>query len=129
MLGINVWKCAGRGLAVVVSDFFDHGGFEDPLNFLRYDRFEIFCIQITQPDDFTPPVRGDVRLVDRETGQTQLLTVSRPVVRAYEESFRRFCHTLEGFCRERAIGFAQASTTVPFEELILKILRRGGFLT
>ena len=66
--------CTGsrrRGLAVVISDFFEPAGFEYGLNMLRYYRHDVFVVQVAAHEDVMPRVRGQVQLVDSETQQSQ----------------------------------------------------------
>jgi len=83
-----------RGLAVVVSDFFDPHGYERGLKLLRHNRFELFAIQVCDPFEANPSVKGDLRLVDTETGEEQIATVSPAVVAAYEREFEDYCRRL-----------------------------------
>jgi uncharacterized protein (DUF58 family) len=117
-----------RGLAVVISDFYDPQGFEDGLNTLRYNRFEPFVLQVYDRREADPQLHGDLALVDCETGDTREVTVSRSMLEAYKREHERYCHELEQFCTARALPFFRTHTAIPFEELILRIFRSGGFL-
>lgn len=117
-----------RGLAVVVSDFFDPRGYGRGLKLLRHHRFETFAVQVCSPQETRPPVRGDMRLIDTETGEERIASVSPRVIRAYEQEFRRYCERLEDFCTSIQVGFVRTSTDAPFEDLILKVFREGKFL-
>jgi uncharacterized protein (DUF58 family) len=117
-----------RGLAVVISDFYDPQGFEDGLNTLRYNRFEPFVLQVYDKREADPQLHGDLALVDCETGDTREVTVSRSMLEAYKREHERYCKELEQFCTARALPFFRTHTSIPFEELILRIFRSGGFL-
>jgi uncharacterized protein (DUF58 family) len=117
-----------RGLAVVVSDFFDPHGYERGLKLLRHNRFEVFAIQVCDPAEANPSVKGDLRLVDTETGEEQIATVSPAVVAAYEREFEDYCRRLENFCTSIQTGFVRTLTSTPFEDLVLKVFREGRFL-
>ena len=123
-----VHRTRRRGLAVVVSDFFDRQGFERGMNYLRYNRFDTYVLQIVDPRDVTPDVSGDVRLVDVETRDATEVTITAHVLAEYERRFGRFCQDLERYCRERRLGFTRAVTSTPFDALVLNVLRHGGFL-
>ena len=53
-----------RGLAVIISDFYDPAGFEEGLNTLRYNKFEPFVLQVYDPKEAAPNLHGDLALVD-----------------------------------------------------------------
>ena len=58
-----------RGLAVVISDLFDPDGFERGLDLLRHHRYEPHVVQIFDRREAEPELKGDVELVDVETGR------------------------------------------------------------
>ena len=117
-----------RGLVLILSDFFDPHGYEEALNFLLYQRFEIQLVQLLDPAELTPRLLGDLRLTDSETSQVYEVTANESLVRAYEREISAFLTGLETFCRRRQIGYRRATTDVPFEDFILKMLRGGGGL-
>lgn len=117
-----------RGLAVLISDFYDPRGFEDGLNTLRYNKFEPFVLQVYDQKEVTPALHGDLTLVDCETGETKEVTVSRSLLEAYQREHERYCGELSDFCTSRAIPYFRTHTGIPFDELVLRIFRSGGFL-
>ena len=123
-----VHRTRRKGLAVVVSDLFDHRGFERGLNFIRYNRFDMYVLHVLDAGDFEPQIGGDVRLVDIETGQSREATVSPPVISAYKEQLAAFLEDVERYCRSKQAGYTRAVTDTPFDVLVLSVLRRGGFL-
>ena len=116
-----------RGVAIVISDFYDPG-YAAGLNLLRYHRFEPCVVQVLEEREPALGVRGDVELVDCETGEARDLTLSPRLVAAQRRAQARWLAELETFCRSRQIPFARASTAVPFEDLVLRLLRSGGLL-
>jgi uncharacterized protein (DUF58 family) len=117
-----------RGLAVVISDFYDPAGYEEGLNVLRYHKYEPFVIQLYDPKEADPPLRGDLTLIDCETGDLKEVTISARLLDEYKREHERYCKELEQFCTARATPFFRTHTGLPFDELILKIFRAGGFL-
>ncbi len=117
-----------RGLAVVISDFYDPVGFEQGINTLRYHKFEPFVLQAYDLREASPALHGDLTLVDCETGDTREVTVSRSLLEAYEREHEKYCKELEAYCTKYAMPFFRTHTSIPFDELVLKIFRSGGFL-
>lgn len=117
-----------RGLAVLVSDFYDPVGFEQGLNTLRYNKFEPFVLQVYDQREADPQLHGDLALVDCETGDTREVTVSKSLLEAYQREHEKYCKELEGYCTRYAMPFFRTHTTIPFDQLVLKIFRSGGFL-
>ena len=117
-----------RGLAVVISDFYDPKGFEQGINTLRYNKFEPFVLQVYDRKEADPPLHGDLTLVDCETGDTREVTVSRSLLESYKRAHEEYCKELEAYCTKYALPFFRTHTAIPFDELVLKIFRSGGFL-
>jgi uncharacterized protein (DUF58 family) len=117
-----------RGLAVVVSDFYDPDGYEEGLNVLRYHKFEPFVIQLYDEKEAHPPLHGDLTLIDCETGEPREVTISAALLEKYTREHERYCQELSTFCTRRATPFFRTHTGVPFDELVLRIFRAGGFL-
>jgi uncharacterized protein (DUF58 family) len=117
-----------RGLAVVISDFYDPDGFEQGINTLRYNKFEPFVLQVYDQKEANPSLHGDLTLVDCETGDTREVTVSKALLEAYKREHEKYCGELEQFCTSKAMPFFRTHTGIPFDELVLKIFRAGGFL-
>lgn len=117
-----------RGLAVLVSDFYDPAGFERGINVLRHHRFEPYVLHVVDRREHAPPLRGDVRVVDVETGADREVTVTAEVLARLGTEYARWTREIELFCTSRQVPYFAASVDVPFDELVLRVFRRGGFL-
>jgi uncharacterized protein (DUF58 family) len=117
-----------RGLAVLISDFYDPEGYEEAVNLLRYNRFEPFAIQIVDPAEVRPKLKGDLQLIDCETGEIREITVSQRLLESYVREHERYCQELADYCASKQVPLFRTDSSVPFDELVLKIFRKGGFL-
>src|SRR5262245_21319671 len=79
-----------RGLAVVISDFFDSHGFEGALDILRHFRHDIFVIHITSHEEIDPGLRGELLLVDAENNTTREITITPSLLSAYKAEFSKY---------------------------------------
>jgi uncharacterized protein (DUF58 family) len=114
-----------RGLVFVVSDFFDPAGYDEALSLLRYHHFETHLIQVLDPAEVRPEHTGDLRLIEAESGIAFEVTATEALLRRYTDEMNGFLEKLAAFCLQRNIGYAQALTDVPFEDLVLRVLRDG----
>jgi uncharacterized protein (DUF58 family) len=117
-----------RGLAVLVSDFYDPAGFEQGINVLRYARFEPYALHVVDPSESRPELKGDVRLYDCETGDEREVTVTQKVLERMQAAWQAYLDELERFCTGRQVPYFRAPVDVAFDELVLGVFRRGGFL-
>jgi uncharacterized protein (DUF58 family) len=117
-----------RGLTVILSDFFDPGGFEAGLKILRTLGHDVFVVHVTSERDRDPGAFGEVRFVDVETGELREVEVTPRLASAYVKAWNAHAADLEHFCGRYDIGYVRADAERPFEEIVLKTFRQGRFL-
>jgi len=117
---------ARPGISFVFSDFLFAHGVEDSLKALRAARQEVVAVQILSPEELTPNLSGDLRLIDSETNTGKEVAISMSVLKAYERSVHRLTRHLERFCFEQGIVHQLAVTSVPVEDMVLREFRRKG---
>jgi uncharacterized protein (DUF58 family) len=117
-----------RGLAVLVSDLYDPRGFEKGINILRYNKFDPFVVHVVDRAEGAPKLHGDVLVYDCETGDEREVTVTAKVLQRFTEAYASYLADIDRFCATHQVPFVTASVDVSFDELILRVFRRGGFL-
>jgi uncharacterized protein (DUF58 family) len=117
-----------RGLAVLISDLYDPAGFERGINVLRYNKFDPFVVHVIDSKEARPKLHGDVLLYDCETGDEREVTVTAKVLDRFAEVHAAYLKEIERFCATRQVPYIAADVQIPFDELILRVFRRGGFL-
>ena len=89
----------------------------------------MLVIQVVADSDINPAFNGAVRLHDVETGQQRRLTVNQRLLTRYREKVEAYFSELETYCLRRNIEYLRVVTTVPFEDVVLRYLRRGLYLS
>jgi uncharacterized protein (DUF58 family) len=117
-----------RGVAVLISDLYDPAGFERGINVLRYNKFDPFVVHVVDPAEGRPKLFGDVLLYDCETGDEREVTVTAKVLDRFSDIYKSYLADIERFCATRQVPYIAADVNIPFDELILRVFRRGGFL-
>lgn len=117
-----------RGLAVLISDLFDPHGFERGLNMLRYNKFEPFVLHLVDEADHTIPRLGDLRLEDCETHAAREVTITAELETKLHQAFLDYQTSVATFCAKTQIPCFQADVRIPFDQLVLRVFREGGFL-
>jgi uncharacterized protein (DUF58 family) len=116
-----------RGLAIVVSDLYDANGFERGLDLLRHRRYEPHIVQIYDSREANPAnMLGDLELYDIETAQGRKVTVTEKNLRQYRKLFEAFQQSVQRYSNQYGLGCTRTSTEIPFDELILKMMRVAG---
>ncbi len=117
-----------RGVVVVVSDLYDPQGYAEALNVLRYQKYEVYVLHLYDENELKPSLRGDLELMDCETGEVRSVTVTARMLANYREMHRAYCDEIEDFCLKRRMLYFRTPTQIPFDELVLRVFRAGGFL-
>ena len=117
-----------KGVAVIMSDFFDPQGFEGCIRGLTQSRSDVYAIHILAPEEIEPELTGDLKLLDCETNAYVEISVSRALMRRYKENRDGFCEAVRRYCRARGIGHFVVPSDADIERLTLEVLRRGGML-
>jgi uncharacterized protein (DUF58 family) len=117
-----------RGIVVVFSDFLDKNGYEDALRLLVAQRMESYVVHILAPEEITPELTGDLKLVDSEDGDTAEVTATRFLLQRYQRHLEAFCRRLHQYCVQRNMLYLFTSSAAPFERLVLSQLRSRGLL-
>lgn len=117
-----------RGLVVVLSDFYDVEGYEDAFRCLFARDFEVLAIHILSPGELKPNLEGDLRLQDVEFRHTTDVSMGRGVLAFYERALAAFTNGLRDNIIGRGGYYLLTSTELPFERLVLDVLRRKGVL-
>ena len=76
----------------------------------------------------SPPLAGDLRLLDIETGDAQEVTVNRPMRNLYRRRVDSWRREISDWCLGHQVHFVPISTEVPWEQLVLQTLRTRGLI-
>ena len=114
------------GLSIIVSDLFDSSGFQRGIDLLRHRHYEPSIVQIYDAAEAEPAVLGDVELMDMESDLRRKVTINERTLKQYQESFAQFLDSVKMYARSYGLSCAQTPTQVPFDELILRMMRMSG---
>jgi uncharacterized protein (DUF58 family) len=117
-------RTARAGVCFVLSDLMSPAGYEDGLRALQGRGHEVTVIQVLSPDEVTPEITGDLKLVDVETGIPQEVTIDAGMRELYIERLQAWQAEISAYCTRRGIHYAAVETDTPWEQLILSELRR-----
>lgn len=121
-------KGTRAGLCLIVSDLFAPSGITDGLNALIGKGHEVAVIHVLSPDEITPPLTGDLRLIDSETGLAQEVTIDGGLRELYIQRVQAWQADLRAECRKRGAHYLSVSTDAAWEKVILYDLRRLGLV-
>jgi uncharacterized protein (DUF58 family) len=127
---LTTFATRGRapGPLFLVSDLLSPGGCDAGLLALAAARYEVAVIHLLAPDEVNPPLEGNLRLIDHETGQAREVSIDERLLRAYREHLAAWQATLHEQCTRRNITYLPVVSDQPFDDLILGTLRRAGLI-
>jgi uncharacterized protein (DUF58 family) len=111
------------GITVVISDFLSEGESASPprLGSLRDRGQELVLWQLLAPDEASPELVGDVRLVGPERGRERELTVTAELVKDYLGALRTHQGSLAGAAQTGGGSFLSSLSS----DDLLTLMRRG----
>lgn len=116
------------GLALLISDLFSPEGYQAGLAQLPGRGYELAVLHVLAPDELDPPLAGDLRLVDAETGAVQDVTLDGGLRDLYRRRIQAWRDEIEAYCLKRRITYVPVSTAMPWDELVLYHLRQRGLV-
>lgn len=119
---------ARPGICVIISDLFDAEGCAEGLNALGASRLDTRLLHTLCPAELEPEFAGDARLKDIETGATQDVSLDEATLRQYHDRLRAWTAALNDLCRKRGARYHLTNTATPIEQIMLRDLRREGWL-
>lgn len=118
----------GKGVCVVLSDFFVKEGFEAGLRYVAGGKYDLFTIQCLSPQELDPPLEGDLKLRDIEDDDLAEVSITPTLVKKYKANLNAYCLSLKDYVTRRGGTYLFTSTAIPFDTLVLNYLRERGLL-
>ncbi len=91
----------GRGVLVIISDFFEPLGVQTLLESLRQTSQRLLLVRVTQPWDANPDLAGDFELADCESGETAPVSTDAEALRRYREAYGSYFAAIDGHVAQR----------------------------
>jgi uncharacterized protein (DUF58 family) len=119
---------SGRGVVILLSDFLDKNGVTDGLRYLGARSLDVCAIQVLAREEIDPEFVGDLKLTDMEDGDEAEVTITAPLLDRYRKALAAFRADLNDQCNRRGMTFLTTSNQLPFDRLVLTVLRARGLV-
>jgi uncharacterized protein (DUF58 family) len=116
------------GLVILISDLFAADGYEAGLRQLMGRGHEAALIHVLAPDELDPPLAGDIQLIDIETNHEQDVSLDGGLRELYRTRARAWIQSTQTDCRRHGIRYLNATTSQPWDQILLLEMRRAGFV-
>jgi hypothetical protein len=113
----------GRGVVVLLSDLLDPAA-DRVVRELAATGSELIVLHTLSPEELDPPLEGDLRLVDAETGEGIDVTIDLAALDEYRARLAAWQEALEDLARKRRASYVPIPTDTPIADLVFAELRR-----
>ncbi len=118
---------AGRpGLVLLISDGYDPPGLADGVAALAGRGHEVVLLHLLLDDELSPPLHGDLCLVDSETGDKRELTLDGAAIAAYRQRLDGWQSELRALTGKHGGRYALLRADAPLRKMVLEDLRGAG---
>jgi len=114
----------GSGVMIVLSDFLFKEGYDSGLRRLIGRQYDLYAIQVLCPQELSPDLSGELKLIDVEDADAAEITVSAALSKYYKRNLTAYCNELKSFCTSRGAVYVLANSADSVESLVLNYLRR-----
>lgn len=113
---------SGKGISIVISDFFTNGNLLDMINYLQFKKQEVYICHILAPQEVEPEIGMSLRLIDIESGEFRDVTSSPALVKTYKKVYKRFITNIEDTCKGRGVNYMFMESSVPPEKMVRMVV-------
>src|SRR5215218_7305468 len=117
----------GRGVIVLLSDLLDPAA-DRIIRELAATGSELIVLHVLSPDELDPPLEGDLRLVDSETGESIDVTADLATIDAYRNRLAAWKASFAQLAARRQATYVDLASDTPLNDLIFAELRRRRVL-
>jgi len=117
-----VQQFPARGFVIVVSDLMETANWDASVRALAQRGHQLCVVRVHCAEDHDPSFRGEIELQDVETSDTLRVTVTEALLGAYRAEIRDHVERTRESCRRAGGRLVDASTDVPFDQLLRQVL-------
>ncbi len=117
----------GRGVVILLSDLLDPAA-DRVIRDLAATGSELIIIHVLSPDELDPPLEGDLRLIDSETGAGMDVTVDLATLDAYKARLADWKAGFADIAAKRRASYVDLASDVNLADLMFAELRRRRVL-
>lgn len=116
------------GLSFLISDLLTYSEPIKGLGQLQGRGHEVTLLHVLAPEELDPPLAGDLRLVDVESGQTQDVSLDGGLRALYRQKLEAWRDEIKATCRKRGIHYFGIQTDQAWDRLVLYQMRAMGIV-
>jgi uncharacterized protein (DUF58 family) len=116
----------GRGLVVLITDLMTPNGWEEGFRVLGGLGHQVTVVRVGCAEDDRPDLRGEIELVDAESGERLRIRSSKELLRAYRETVKAHLERCRGAVVRAGGRIVTADAETPPERLVRDVIGLAG---
>jgi uncharacterized protein (DUF58 family) len=121
-------KIKGRGLVIIISDFFDElSSVLNAIRHFRYKKNEVIVFQVLDPIERSFSFGRDAIFKDMETAD-ELTTQPYQIQKSYREAMEEFTSKIKAECLNTNIDYNLIDTSEPYDKALLRYVQKRSKL-
>jgi len=127
---LHAYTLAARrsGLVILISDLLSPGGYLEGVVRLLGQGFDVILLHLLSHDELDPPLAGDLRLLDIETGSNVEVSLNAGMRDLYIHRLQSWRDEIGKDCRARGVRFLGLDTSSAWDKVVLYEMRIAGLV-
>lgn len=123
--GIQKCKISGRGVTILISDFYGEEELEAMIRYLAYQKQEVILVHTLAAEEVSPDLEGHLNLIDMETGKDIRVSMSSSVLGKYKKTLHEFQDRIAHLAKKYQAHYMFVSTEDELDKVIFEGMRSG----
>lgn len=123
--GIQKCKISGRGVTILISDFYGEEELEAMIRYLAYQKQEVILVHTLAAEEVSPDLEGHLNLIDMETGKDIRVSMSSSVLGKYKKTLHEFQDRIAHLAKKYQAHYMFVSTEDELDKVIFEAMRSG----
>jgi uncharacterized protein (DUF58 family) len=127
---LKTYTLAARrpGLAILITDLLSPDGYMEGVNHLLGQGYDVMLLHLFSPDEKDPPLSGDLRLLDIETGRNIEVSLNAGMREMYIQRVHVWRSDIEKECRSHGVRYMAITTDNTWDKVVLFEMRKAGLV-
>lgn len=116
----------GDGLSIIISDFLTDNNYESAIDYLADKKRDLLCIQVLDPEELNPKIRGKNVFYDSENpSRSYRKNINKDIIKAYREAVLFVQDRLRDYCNARGAEYIMLRDNMPLNEMFFDKLAQS----
>lgn len=123
-----IHRCSfcGRGICIVLSDFFDPSGVEETVRYLVYQRQSVLLVSVLAREEVDFDEEGTLAITDLETEEQVRVTLTRKTIDSYRAAQKEHERSLEMLAKRYGCAHLTVISDEELDKVVFETLKQKG---